>query len=134
MRPARWGRCLRSGPISPHLTGSWWWPTAERRFGPLACWSWPTVWRSCVPRVQHPEATVSRRLRHECQGDDVIAVAQGHKAAPDWKGVGIVLALLTSHWSACRDLVDDPGDRIIWTSSLDGRSHGQAGVPRWQGG
>src|SRR5680860_32777 len=95
MRPARWGRCLRSGPISPHLTGSSWWPTAGCRFGRRPCWSWLTAWPSCDPRVQHTVARVSRRLRHECQGDHVIVVSHGDGADPRLDGKCVVVALLT---------------------------------------
>src|SRR5450631_4396646 len=110
MTPARWRRYLRSGPISPHLTGSPWWPTAECRFAPRPCWSWPTAWPSCDPRVQHLAARVSRRLRHECQEDHVTVVSRGDEAAAHGDGKHVVAALLTGHDSRLQERPDQGKD------------------------
>jgi len=68
--------------MSLHLTGSSWWPAAARRFGPRACWIWPTAWLFCAPRALRPVLRASRRLRHDCQGDHVIVVSRDHEAVP----------------------------------------------------
>jgi hypothetical protein len=68
---------------------------AHGRFGPLPCWSWPTAWPSCEPRGQHPVARVSRRLRHECQGDHVIVVSPADESAPRYDDRCVATRLLT---------------------------------------
>jgi len=102
-RPAHWGCCLRSGRMSPHLTGSSRWPAAERRFGPHACWSWPSTWPSCDPGAQHPVARMSRGSRHDCQENHVTRCRSSDEMVPSQGADPIVPMAFTNLPSACRD-------------------------------